>query len=190
MAKHDEPVSPEMDFSRNGQESPDERLVRTFNDIKDELISALVFVLGNREDAKDAAQDAFIKCWNARDQLPKVINLRAWIFRVCFNTAKDMQRSAWHRRSRPLQAEQYTMATKDAGPGQSLERKESIEQLRLAILELREEEKEVFLLRQAGELTYEEIAEMRGCPVSTVKTQMRSALEKLRKVLNPAESVV
>jgi RNA polymerase sigma-70 factor (ECF subfamily) len=36
-------------------------------------------------------------------------------------------------------------------------------------------------------LTYEEIAEMRGCPVSTVKTQMRTALEKLRKVLNPAE---
>lgn len=81
------------------------------------------------------------------------------------------------------------MMAKDAGPGQSLERKESLEQLRNAILALREEEKEVFLLRQNGELTYEEIAEMRGCPVSTVKTQMRSALEKLRKVLNPAESL-
>ena len=81
------------------------------------------------------------------------------------------------------------MSAKDAAPGQTLERKESIEQLRLAILKLREEEKEVFLLRQNGELTYEQIAEMRGCPVSTVKTQMRSAVEKLRKVLNPAESM-
>lgn len=81
------------------------------------------------------------------------------------------------------------MMAKDAAPEATLERKESIERLRLSILELREEEKEVFLLRQNGDLTYEQIAEMRGCPVSTVKTQMRSALEKLRKVLNPAESL-
>src|SRR5947208_7156549 len=189
MGNHDDAISIEVGGSRNGQESSEERLVRTFNELKDELISTLVFVLGHREDAKDAAQDAFIKRWNAREQLPQVVNLRAWIFRVCFNTAKDMQRSAWHRRSRPLKAEQYTMTAKDAAPGQTLERKESLEQLRRAILDLREEEKEVFLLRQNGELTYEQIAEMRSCPVSTIKTQMRSALEKLRKVLNPAESL-
>ena len=189
MAKHDEAVSTHPGISLNGKETPDDLLVRTFNGLRDELVSTLIFVLGNREDAKDAAQDAFIKCWNAREQLPQVLNLRAWIFRVSFNTAKDMQRSAWHRRAKPLQAEQYTMMAKDAGPGQTLERRESIERLRRAILDLREEEKEVFLLRQNGELTYEQIADLRSCPVSTVKTQMRSALEKLRKVLNPAESV-
>ena len=186
MVKHDEAASIPAGVSRNGQETPDERLVRTFNTLRDELVSTLVFVLGNREDARDAAQDAFIKCWNAREQLPQVLNLRAWIFRVCFNTAKDMQRSAWHRRARPLREEQYTMMAKDAAPCQTMERKESIDRLRLAIGDLREEEKEVFLLRQYGDLTYDQIADLRGCPVSTVKTQMRSALEKLRKVLNPA----
>ena len=80
-------------------------------------------------------------------------------------------------------------SAKDLAPGQVLERKESVDRLRHAILDLREEEKEVFLLRQNGELTYEQIAEMRSCPVSTVKTQMRSALEKLRKVLNPVEVI-
>ena len=190
MAKHEAvSVSSHAGVSLNGPETPDDLLVRTFNGLRDELVSTLIFVLGNREDAKDAAQDAFIKCWNAREQLPQVVNLRAWIFRVSFNTAKDMQRSAWHRRAKPLRAEQYTMMAKDAGPGQTLERRESIERLRRAILDLREEEKEVFLLRQNGELTYEQIADLRSCPVSTVKTQMRSALEKLRKVLNPAESV-
>lgn len=162
---------------------PSEVLVRTFNDLRDELITTLVYVLGNREDAKDAAQEAFVKCWNARAQLPQVLNLRAWIFRVCFNTAKDMQRSAWNRKSRPLSAEQYTLPADEVPPGQALERREVIEQVRRAVAHLREEEKEVFLLRQNGELTYEQIAEMRGCPVSTVKTQMRAALEKLRKVL-------
>src|ERR1700681_267951 len=132
MANRDEAASVDIEFSRNGQESSEERLVRTFNELRDELISTLVFVLGNREDANDAAQDAFIKCWNAREQLPQVINLRAWIFRVCFNTAKDMQRSAWNRRAKPLLAEQYTMMAKDAAPGQVLERKESIDRLRRA----------------------------------------------------------
>lgn len=188
MTQHDEVVSIPIGFSKNGQPNPEETLVGAFNDLRDELISTLVYVLGNREDAKDAAQEAFIKCWNAREQLGQIVNLRAWIFRVCFNTAKDMQRSAWNRRSRPLQAEQYTMMAKDAAPGQVLERKESLDRLRCAILELREEEKEVFLLRQNGELTYEQIAEVRNCPVSTVKTQMRSALEKLRRVLNPSEA--
>jgi RNA polymerase sigma-70 factor (ECF subfamily) len=189
MAKRAEAVLIELEAPLQGRETSDERLVRTFNEVKDELLSTLVFVLGNREDACDAAQDAFIKCWNARAQLPDVVNLRAWIFRVSFNTAKDLQRSAWHRKAKPLKAEQYTMMAKDAPADLTLERKESIEHLRRAILNLREDEKEVFLLRQNGELTYEQIAELRDCPVSTVKTQMRSALEKLRKVLNPAEPV-
>ncbi|MFO0965009.1 MAG: RNA polymerase sigma factor [Gemmataceae bacterium] len=167
----------------NGQASTAEGLVRLFNELRDELISTLYYVLGNRDDACDAAQDAFVKCWNARGEIHKVQNLRAWIFRVCFNTAKDMQRSAWHRRSRPLKAEQYTMAAHDPAPGQTVERQETFERLRQAVHLLRQEEKEIFLLRQNGDLTYEQIAEMRGCPVGTVKTQMRSALEKLRKVL-------
>jgi RNA polymerase sigma-70 factor (ECF subfamily) len=167
-----------------GAEDAEERLVRAFNELRDELIGTLLYVLGNREDAQDAAQDAFVKCWGARGQLGEVQNLRAWIFRVCFNTAKDMQRSAWNRRVKPLRGEEFMPALNQAPPGQSLEQRESVERLRAAIQDLRAEEKEVFLLRQNGELTYEQIAEMRQVPVGTVKTQMRSAIEKLRKVLN------
>ncbi len=78
------------------------------------------------------------------------------------------------------------MPTGDAtAPTQTLEEQESLQQLRDALMHLRPEEKEVFLLRQNGELTYEQIAELHSRPVGTVKTQMRSALQKLRKVLNP-----
>jgi len=167
----------------NGKLSPSDMLVRTFNDLRDELISTLLYVLGHKEDAQDAAQDAFVKCWGARGQLHKILNLRAWIFRVAFNTAKDLQRSAWKRRSRPLVGGEFTMVGKEPAAALVLEHKESVERLRAAILDLREEEKEVFLLRQNGDLTYEQIAELRHCPVGTIKTQMRSALEKLRKVL-------
>lgn len=162
---------------------PGEMLIRAFNQLRDELVSTLMFLLGNAEDAQDAAQEAFLKCWRTQDSLADVQNLRAWIFRVALNTAKDLQRSAWHRKSRPLMGEATMLTDSTSAPFQSLEDKESIDRLRQAILTLRHEEKEVFLLRQNGELTYEQIAEMRNSPVGTVKTQMRSALQKLRKVL-------
>jgi len=183
METHDQRVAIRVDPGPNGQTAPAADLVRTFNEVRDELISTLVFVLGNQEDAKDVAQDCFIKCWNTRGQLHQVLNLRAWIFRVALNTAKDMQRSAWKRRVKPLRAEQHTMADKEISPALALENKETLESLRRAIVDLRDEEKEVFLLRQNSDFTYEQIAAIRGCPVGTVKTQMRAALEKLRKVM-------
>jgi RNA polymerase sigma-70 factor (ECF subfamily) len=183
MAKLDETVTVKPAAGDEGVVSPEERLVRTFNAIRDELISTLMFLLGNREDAQDAAQDAFVKCWGTRDRLHQVHNLRSWIFRVGYNTAKDVQRSAWSRRVKPLKGEEFMLLGNEVAPEQALEYKESVERLRKAILNLREEEKEVFLLRQNGDLTYEQIAEVRRCPVGTVKTQMRSALDKLRKLL-------
>ena len=183
MAKRVEAVSIRVRPETNGRSSRAEDMVRLFNEIRDELISTLLFVLGNKDDAQDAAQDVFIKCWGARDQLHQVVNLRAWIFRVGFNTAKDMQRSAWNRRVKPLVGEELMLSARDTGPGLALEDQETIDRLRGAIADLRQDEKEVFLLRQNGDLTYEQIAELHNRPVGTVKTQMRSALQKLRKVL-------
>lgn len=159
-------------------------LVVVFDGLRDELVSTLAYMLGNRDDALDAAQDAFLKCWKARDTLPQIENIRAWVFRIGMNTARDLQRSAWHRRVRPLAGEEPMLTAPDA-TGLALEDQETINRLRSAIGELRPDEKEVFLLRQNGGLTYEQIAEMRNAPVGTVKTQMRTALIKLRKVLNP-----
>jgi RNA polymerase sigma-70 factor (ECF subfamily) len=168
----------------DGAPSPGDVLLCAFNALRDELVSTLMFLLGNRDDAQDAAQEAFLKCWRTRAGVPEVQNLRAWIFRVGLNAAKDMQRSAWHRRAKPLLGEDTMLADRAAAPGQALEDQEDLLRLRRAILSLRQEEKEVFLLRQNGGLTYEQIAEVRRSPVGTVKTQMRAALQKLRKVLN------
>lgn len=160
-------------------------LARVFDESRDELVSTLVYLLGNRDDACDAAQEAFLKCWRVRENMGTVQNVRAWIFRVALNTAKDMRRSAWARRVKPLAAEEMMLAAPEVAPGALLDDREALDKLRLAIAELRPEEQEVFLLRQNGDLTYEQIAEIRGAPIGTVKTQMRSALIKLRLVLNP-----
>ncbi|MCS6850432.1 MAG: RNA polymerase sigma factor [Gemmataceae bacterium] len=183
MSKRGARVTVRPAASAPGAASAEDTLVRCFNELRDDLVSTLFYLLGNAEDAQDAAQETFMKCWRARLSLPEIQNLRAWIFRVGLNTAKDLQRSAWHRRARPLVGDQVMRLSQHAPPQDALEHEESLEQVRRAILELRQEEKEVFLLRQNGDLTYEQIAELRNSPVGTVKTQMRSALQKLRKVL-------
>ena len=65
---------------------------------------------------------------------------------------------------------------------------ETVQQLREAIQHLPSEEKEVFLLRQNGEMTYEQIAQLDNRSVEVVKEQMRSALRKLRTVVQEASS--
>jgi RNA polymerase sigma-70 factor (ECF subfamily) len=166
-----------------GAISASEKILRAFNDLRDELVSTLWYILGNKDDAQDAAQDAFVKCWKAQDTIKDVRNLRAWIFRVALNVARDQQRSAWYRRSKQLNGEDVMLLGQDVSPDQAAANQEELGRIRQAIMHLRQDEKEVFLLRQNGDLTFEEIAEIRRSPLGTVKTQMRSALQKLRRIL-------
>ena len=115
--------------------------------------------------------------------VPDIRDLKAWIFRVGLNAARDLQRSAYRRKVKPLFGEDIMQLADGKAPPEIVEDEESLLRIRHALMDLRPEEKEVFLLRQNGELTYEQIAQMRNCPIGTIKTQMRTALEKLRKVL-------
>src|SRR4051812_27562916 len=130
-----------------------EGLVCAFNELRAELISTLYFYLGNHDDAQDVAQDAFLKCWRAREGLGGVLNLRAWIFRIGLNAARDLQRNAWRKRARSLAGVNH-MAGPGESPAEQMSAREDRERLRQAILQLRSEEKEVYLLRQNGGLTY------------------------------------
>lgn len=162
---------------------PSTDMVRAFNEMRDELVSMLWFLLGNREDAQDAAQEAFLKCWRAQNNVKEIRNLRSWIFRVGWNVARDQQRSGWYRRSKQFAGDESLLTTRETPVDKKVENQELVERLRKAIMQLRQDEKEVFLLRQNGELTFEQIAEIRRSPLGTVKTQMRNALHKLRQLM-------
>ena len=120
MNKLGESPSVRPDANCDGALTPEQTLVRAFNDFRDELISTLMFLLGNRDDAQDAAQEAFLKCWRNRDGIAEIQNLRAWVFRVGLNAAKDMQRSAWNRRAKPLLGEDTMLTAHDSAPGEAL----------------------------------------------------------------------
>jgi RNA polymerase sigma-70 factor (ECF subfamily) len=129
---------------------PGETLLRVFNELRDELVSTLWYMLGSQDDAQDVAQEVFLRCWRTQDNVAGIQNLRAWIFRVGLNAAKDLQRSAWRRKVKPFLGTEVMPMTEAITPGQAMEDQE---------------------------------ADLHNRPVGTVKTQMRSALQKLRKVL-------
>jgi RNA polymerase sigma-70 factor (ECF subfamily) len=177
------PTEPTRQALRPDDQQTGELLEGAFARYQSDLLGMLFYVVGNREDACDALQEAFVKCWRRRDRLAQVENLRAWIFRIAMNAGRDLRATAWRRRSRPLGDEAAQAIADRAPPDADLNQREQLARVRRALLELRHEEQEVFLLRQNGQLTYEEIARSINIPVGTVKTRMRLALGKLREAL-------
>ena len=154
-----------------------------FAQYQSELLGTLFYLVGNLEDARDALQEAFIKCWRNQDKLHEIDNLKAWIFRIALNTGRDIRETAWRRKRQSMGDDESMIASQEDGPDLLVEQDERLSRLRQALSELRPEEQEVFLLRQNGEMTYEEIAVALDVPSGTVKTRMRLALSKLREVL-------
>src|SRR5262245_5461261 len=163
---------------------PDDLLLTTFREVYQDLLARLFRILRNWEDARDAAQTAFLHCWRWRDRLGTVKDLRAWLFRVGLNAALDLRRQGEVRRAVPLEALGDRLPTRSgANAADEVLHRERLQRLQDALRRLRPAEREIFVLRQDVGLTYEEIAVARGQPVGTVKTQMRAALRKLRERL-------
>ena len=180
------------DAARQTEDGEDRRLgellEEAFSRYQDELLGTLYYLVGNIEDARDALQEAFIKCWRNRRGVSEVVNLKAWIFRITLNAGRDLRSSAWRRRRRSLPEDETMLTSHDSQPEAELLRRERLARVRRALLELRPEEQEVFLLRQNGQMTYDEIARSIDIPLGTVKTRMRLALAKLREALGPESS--
>src|SRR6056297_1403657 len=152
--------------------APADRLEGTFRAAHGELLGTLFYLVGNLEDAHDALQETFLKCWRQQHQVPDVENLKAWVFRIALNTGRDLRKTAWNRRRRslvtdPLPATDIAMPAESSlsnrmstadPPDAQLLHEEEQQRLREAVRQLREEEQEVFLLRQNGGLSYPEIA--------------------------------
>lgn len=155
------------------------RLEALFRDLQGELLGTLFYLVGNREDARDALQETFLKCLRNQPAAQEVVDLKAWVFRVALNTGRDLRKTAWNRRKQPL-AEDAEMLATAPGPEVAVLQEEQLDSLRRALLKLRPEEQEVFLLRQNGGLSYEQIAAATLLPLGTVKTRMRAAIQQLR----------
>lgn len=152
---------------------------------RDQYARYAVHMLGNREDAEEALQDAFTRAYRSLPRCEDPERFGAWLFRILVNRC----RTAGTRRGRRAR----TFVTDDAALlGASEEHPEDRaawrEEIDRALQQLRPEQREAFLLKYAEELGYDEMSRMTGVGVSALKMRVMRACERLRDLLSEVHS--
>ena len=141
--------------------------------------------------AEDCAQEALLKVYRARAKYTARARFTTYLFHVARNHWIDVYR---HRKVGPRMYSADTLGDEDEGrsrefeappsePGGSLRHGELAEALERAVAGLGEEQLEVFVLARVENLRYQEIGEILGIPVGTVKSRMHAAWRQIRDAL-------
>ena len=170
-----------------------DRLVTIFNEHRHGLAGAVRGILAgaSNHEIEEVLQDAYTLALTALRRGTQPREPVAWVFVTTMNRAKDLRRRA--RRRPPMRGLDDAIedpnvlepTTSWPPPDAVAQDREAVAAARDAIAALHEREKDVFLLRVSGELTFAATAEALGLPESTAKTLMRSALTRLRTMLRP-----
>ncbi len=187
-----------------GEELDDADLIRRIVAGEERLFEALVARYQTRifrfisrftrdsEDARDVAQEVFLKVYGALDGYDPRYRFSTWLFRIAGNAAIDHLR---RRRGRtvPLETppdeegETRALEPRDERPDplEDLSRRRTRQAIDAAIEKLPDDYRELISLRHYGEMPYEEIAELKGMPLGTVKNKLFRARQALRDLLPP-----
>ncbi len=153
-------------------------------------IHALAYrTLGRDEDARDVVQEAFLRAYRGLRGFKGEAKFSSWLYRITLNLCRDWVRC--ERRAALVQPPEGTdavdLADERAAPTESVEelvaRREMSKAVSRAMAELPEEQRHAILLKEYHGLTFQEIADMLGCPLSTVKTRLYQGLSVLRRRL-------
>lgn len=153
---------------------------------------------GNEADARDLAQEAFIRVWKALRRIEPDAALEGWLYRIVTNLYIDLLRRRPRARARsldePIATREGQMAREHADPEADVERivldRLVDRRVQEALLGLREDLRMVVVLADIEGYPYEEIAEMMGVPIGTIKSRLHRARRTLRDRLAPVRAEV
>jgi RNA polymerase sigma-70 factor (ECF subfamily) len=153
-------------------------------------IYALAYrVIGREEDARDVCQETFLRAFRAIKGFKGQAKFSSWLYRIALNLCRD-----WIRRERraplvqaPDGLDPMDLANELPAPIESLDdtvsRREITSAVARAMAALPEEQRTAIILKEYHGLTFQEIADTLGCPLSTVKTRLYQGLTVLRREL-------
>jgi RNA polymerase sigma-70 factor (ECF subfamily) len=152
---------------------------------RDRLARYAVRMLGDPEDAEEALQDAFVRGYRSLATCKDPARFGPWLFRILVNRCRTKV-VLRQRRSRTFVRDEVALAT--AGVAALDERGAWREEIALALGALDPLYREAFLLKHVEELEYEEMAKLTGVRVSALKMRVKRACDRLRDLLQEAES--
>src|SRR4029078_648998 len=160
-----------------------EELVRRYQ----RPISAYVYrMVGNYESALDLTQEIFIKVYNSLRRYRSEFKFSTWIYKIAHNSAVDhLRRSATREQSliSGTESEPFELPIESGrlSPEQESERKERRTEIETVVRSLPSSYRELITPRHSQDLTYEEIVEVTGLPLGTVKNRLFRAREMMRQ---------
>jgi len=152
-------------------------------------IYALAYrVLGREDEARDIVQDTFLRAFRGIGNFRGQAKFSSWVYRIALNLCRD-----WIRRERrapiaptPEGVDIIELAA-EQGPAESIEdlvaRHDMSRVVAKAMATLPEEQRTAIILKEYHGMTFQEIADLQGCPLSTVKTRLYQGLSVLRRHL-------
>ncbi len=181
------PADDQVDFelvraALDGQVSAFESLVSS---CQNRLFHAMVHVTGSLEEAEDVVQEAFVQAYLKLDTFQMNSRFYTWVYRIAFNNALSRK-----RRKKPafsLEQSREQTGGEPVSPLDNAEERliqtEQIAAVQAAIKELSDDHRIILVLRDMQNMSYEDIAEILGMPMGTVRSRLNRARGQLRVLL-------
>ena len=128
--------------------------------------------------ADDLAQDALLKAWNNRASFEPGTNMKAWTFMILRNQFYSDKRRSWRSSQLDPEVAERTLEAA-SNPIASLE----LDEVRRALACLPDDQREALILSGAGGLSYEEVSEICGCAIGTIKSRVSRARDRLSTII-------
>ena len=171
--------------ARQGDMAAFESLVRLY---EKRVFALTLRMCGDREDAAEAAQEAFLAAWQGLAFFRGDSSFSTWLYRLASNACVDLLRRESRRRAAAgpsLDDEELNLEVPDEmpSPQDEAERRELREEIERGLAALSPEHREVLVLRELHQLSYDEIAETLDLDVGTVKSRISRGRKQLRNFL-------
>jgi len=147
------------------------------------VFNYLLRLVGNREDALDLSQDVFLKAYQSLKKLEDPSRFAPWLYRIAHNEAYSLL-----RKNRP--EGEMGMEPATAGATARMYPVELSLTVERALAGLTVDQREAVQLKVYQGFKFDEMAEILGCPVSTIKSRLYTALDLLKQMLAPMEAAV
>ncbi len=157
---------------------------------KDPLTNYIYRFVGDMKECEDLLQETFLRVYRNRHSYRRIARFSTWLYTIAGNLARSEYRKRKRRRISSLQSinkndEEYEMEVPDETFSPDKDTESTIQDFYIqeALAEIPEEFREVVVLRDVQQLSYEEIAEITGLPMGTVKSRINRGRTKLQILL-------
>jgi RNA polymerase sigma-70 factor (ECF subfamily) len=175
----------ERDLIRRCQTGDSQALEQIVRQYQDGVYGMAYGMLGNREDAQDLAQDAFLTVWEKIGQFKFKSRFSTWLYRVVTNLCINEKNRKRRRKTTPMEIDdsQAWVPVDTVTPEKEVLLAEQQEILQAALAQLKDKYRTILVLREMENLSYDELSEVLGCSIGRVKSRLHEARLALRNIL-------